>query len=379
MNWSFRLFTIRGIDVRVHVTFVLILLWAAYYWSTVVDDGARGVVFGIVATILLFACVTLHELGHSVQAQAYDIHVQDITLLPIGGLARLDNIPEDPRKEFRIAIAGPLVNVVIAAVLAVVSVFVDTSSLTSPERMIDDLQAGTWRAMLSYLLFANILLVLFNLIPAFPMDGGRILRSLLAMRMPHVQATRIAGGIGQAMALLLGFLGFASGNFFLILIAIFVWFGAGQESAQAEVRHALSGATVSQVMSASPITLMPSDPLLRAVQLTLSSSQSDFPVIDREDYVVGLLTIDALLKAMHESPGVVVGEVMKRDFAVARPDEDVVVVQERLAAERQRAMVVIADNGRLLGLLTANDIAEAFRLFSAQPQLAGRLSGGVSR
>jgi Zn-dependent protease/predicted transcriptional regulator len=372
MNWSFRLFTIRGIDVRVHVTFVLILIWAAYYWSAVVDDGARGVVFGIVATILLFACVTLHELGHSVQAQAYGIHVQDITLLPIGGLARLDSIPEDPRKEFRIAIAGPLVNVVIAVVLAVVSAFVDSSSWTSPDRMIDELQDGTWRAMLSYILFANVLLVLFNLIPAFPMDGGRILRSLLAMRMPHVQATRIAGGIGQAMALLLGFLGFASGNFFLILIAIFVWFGAGQESAQAEVRHALSGATVSQVMSASPITLMPSDPLLRAVQLTLSSSQADFPVVDREGYVVGLLTIDVLLKGMHESPGVLVGEVMKRDFAVARPNEDIAVVQERLAAEQQRAMVVIADNGRLLGLLTANDIAEAFRLFSAQPELAGR-------
>lgn len=372
MNWSFKLFTVRGIQVRVHVTFVLILLWAAYYWSTVVDDGVRGVVFGIVATILLFSCVTLHELGHSVQAQAFGIHVRDITLLPIGGLARLDSIPEDPQKELRIAIAGPLVNVVIAAVLAVISVFVDRGSLTSPGRMIDELQDGTWRAMVSYLLFANVLLVLFNLIPAFPMDGGRILRSLLAMKMPHLQATKIAGGIGQAMALLLGFLGFASGNFFLILIAIFVWFGAGQESAQAEVRQAFAGATVSQIMSASPITLTPADPLLRAVQLTLSSSQADFPVIDREHYVVGLLTIDILLKGLHETPGVTVGDVMNRDFAVARPNEDIALVQERMASAKQRAMLVIADNGRLLGLLTVNDVAEAFRLFSAQPALAHR-------
>jgi len=375
MNWSFKLFAVRGIDVRVHVTFVLILLWASYYWSTVVDDGVsgiRGVVFGIVATLLLFACVTLHELGHSVQAQAYGIGVKDITLLPIGGLARLDQIPEDPRKEFRIAIAGPLVNVVIAFVLAIVSAIVDPDSLTSPARMIDDLQEGTWRALIAYLLFANIWLVLFNLIPAFPMDGGRILRSLLAMRMPHPRATRIAAGIGQAMALLLGFLGFASGNYFLILIAIFVWFGAGQESAQTEVRHILAGATVAQIMTPSPITMSPADPLLRAVQLTLSSSQADFPVIDREGYVVGLLTIDLLLKGMHETPGVSAGEVMRRDFAVARPNEDISVVQERLATAQQRALLVIADNGQLMGLLTANDIAEAYRLFSAQPQLARR-------
>jgi len=372
MNWSFNIFTFRGIEVRVHVTFVLILLWASYYWSSVVDDGVRGVIFGVVATILLFTCVTLHELGHSVQAQAYGIGVKDITLLPIGGLARLDRIPEDPKQEFRIAIAGPLVNVGIASVLAIVSAIVDPDALTSPARMIDDLQAGTWRALIAYLLFANIWLVLFNLVPAFPMDGGRILRSLLAMKMPHPRATKIAASIGQAMALLLGFLGFSTGNYFLILIAIFVWFGASQEGAQAEVRNVLAGATVSRVMSPSPITLAPDDPLLRAVQLTLRSPQSDFPVIDRDGYVVGLLTMDILLKGMHQSRGSNVGEAMRRDFAVARPQEDIALAQERLATAQQRALVVVADNGRLLGLLTASDIAEAFRLFTANPDLGRR-------
>jgi Zn-dependent protease/CBS domain-containing protein len=360
----------------VHVTFVLILIWAAYYWSAVVDDGLRGIVFGVVATILLFVCVTLHELGHSVQAQAYGIQVQDITLLPIGGLARLERIPDEPRQEFRIAIAGPLVNVVIAAVLGVLLLIVDRDTLSSVDRMVDDMERGTWQAMLTYIFYANVALVLFNIIPAFPMDGGRILRSLLAMRMPFARATGIAAGIGQAMALLLGFLGFATGNFFLILIAIFVWFGASQENAQATVRSVLSGATVSAVMSPQPLTLFPTDSLLRAIQMTLQSPQADFPVVDREGYVAGLLTTEALLKGMHDDPGASVGEIMRRDYVIARPEEDVAMAQERLAGAGQRALIVIADNGRLAGLLTVMDIAEAYRLFAAQPELVrARMTG----
>jgi Zn-dependent protease/CBS domain-containing protein len=376
VSWSFRIASFRGIDIRVHVTFVLILIWAGYYWSTVVDDGVRGIVFGVVATLLLFACVTLHELGHSIQAQAYDVDVEDITLLPIGGVARLKEIPSDPMKEFRIAIAGPLVNVVIAAILLVVSAVALPDAIDTPDGILDEMRAGTWQALVSYLLFANILLVLFNLIPAFPMDGGRILRSVLAMRMPYARATRIASGIGQAMAFVFGFLGFATGNFFLILIAIFVWFGAGQENAQAEIRDALGGATIGQIMSPEPMTLVPSDQLLRAVQMTLSSSQADFPVLDRDGYVVGLLTMDALLKGLHEAPTATVGEVMRRDFPTARPDEDIALVRERMASDQHRALVVLSDSGRLLGLITANDIAEAFRLFLAQPGLVQRATTG---
>lgn len=372
MSWSFKLFTYRDIDVKVHVSFVLILLWASYYWSSVVDDGSRGIVFGIVATLLLFACVTLHEFGHAIQAQAYGIGVRDITLLPIGGLARLDEIPEDPRKEFRIAIAGPLVNVVLAILLALVSYFVVRDLVTSPLTMIDELQNGTWQALLAYLLFANVWLVLFNMIPAFPMDGGRILRSLLAMRIPHSRATRIAALVGQAMALILGLVGFSTGNYFLILIAIFVWFGAGQESSQSEVKHALTGTEVSHVMSPYPSTLSPSDPVTRAVELTLSTSQSDFPVIDRDGYVVGLLTLDEILRTIHQQTGGTVAEAMRRDYEIARPEEDLIIVQNRLAESKHRAMPVISANGQLVGLLTAADIGEAFRIFSAQPELAGQ-------
>ncbi len=348
---------------------MLILIWAGWYWSAILDDGARGVVFGVVATILLFVCVVLHELGHSVQAQAYDIEVVDITLLPIGGLARLERIPEEPVQEFRIAIAGPLVNVIIAIVLVAVGLVLDYDRTISPATMIDDLQEGTWRALLSYLLFANVVLVLFNLIPAFPMDGGRILRSLLAMRMPYARATGIAAGVGQAMALLLGFLGFASANFFLILIAIFIWFGASSEGAAVQLRSVLSGIQVNQAMSRQPLTLSASDPLHRAVQLTLQSSQSDFPVLDPSGYVVGLLTMERLLSAIHEDSSQSVGTAMRSDFAVARPDEDLSEVQQRLAGAQMRTMLVISDNGRLLGMLTLNDIAEAFRLLSAQPEL----------
>ena len=373
MSWSFRLARIAGVDLRVHVTFVLILIWAAYYWSLVVDDGARGAVFGIFAILLLFVSVTLHEFGHAIQAKAYGIDVEDITLLPIGGVARLAEIPKDPKQEFRIAIAGPLVTVAIVIVLGIVSLAVGRDSLSSPSTMIDDMREGTAGALLDYLLFANIALVLFNLVPAFPLDGGRILRSLLAMRIPYARATQIASVVGQGFALLLGLFGFATANFFLILIAIFIWLGAGQESAMAQIKDVLSGALVSQVMSREPYTLTPTDTLQRPVSLTLTTSQSDFPVIDRDGYVAGLLTLDGVLKGLQEDPNGIVGQYMRRDFPVARPDEKLSDVQERLGASGERTMAILDERGRLVGVLTAADIAEALRLFSAQPELIRRV------
>jgi Zn-dependent protease/CBS domain-containing protein len=370
MSWSFRLLRIQGIDIRVHVTFVLILIWAAYYWSVVVDDGLRGAIFGVIATLLLFVCVTLHELGHSFQAKAYGIDVEDITLLPIGGLARLGQIPKDPKQEFRIAVAGPLVNVVIAVLLIAVTVILGRDTFTSPGALIRSMQTGDVGALLDYLLFANIALVLFNIIPAFPMDGGRILRSLLAMRISHARATQIAASIGQAMALLLGLFGFATGNFFLILIAIFIWFGAGQENAMVQMADVLGGALVGQVMSRAPHTLGPNETLQQAVALTLTTTQSDFPVIDRDGYVTGILTLDGLLKGLQERADGRVAEAMRHDALVARPDERLTEAQDRLATSGQRTMVVLDNSGHLVGMLTAADIAEALRLFSAQPDLA---------
>jgi Zn-dependent protease len=228
MSWSIKFARIAGIDLKIHLTFLIFLVWIGSTYLA--RGGAEFAIQGILFIILLFACVLLHELGHALTANAFGIPTTDITLLPIGGVARLQRIPSEPKQELLIAIAGPLVNVVIAALLifylgerAAVSDFED---LNTPRV-----------AMLSKLASVNIGLVLFNLLPAFPMDGGRILRALLAMRMNYLRATQIAASIGQGLAILLGVIGFFS-NTFLLFIAFFVFMGAQQEAAMARMRFA---------------------------------------------------------------------------------------------------------------------------------------------
>lgn len=366
MNWSVNLVRIRGIQLRVHVTFALILVWGAYYWGTQADDGAHGALFGVAATLLLFLCVTLHELGHSVQARAYGIQVPDITLYPIGGVARLQEIPAEPVKEFRIAIAGPLVNLVIVAVLWVIGGIVGIPALRWPGDLFHVLRNPTWKLLLPYLAFANLSLFLFNLLPAFPMDGGRILRSLLAMRLDYRRATGIAVAIGQAMAFLFGLYGFATGEYFLILVAIFVYMGAGQEGQQTSIRELLGDTTVAQGMIRQPWSVAPEFPLGRAIELTLSTAQSDFPVVDRAGRVVGLLTLADLLAALPERPNAAIGDVMRRDFPTARPEERLVDVQARVAESGGRAIPVLTPDGGLAGLLTMTDIGEVIQVLQVQ-------------
>src|SRR5918999_1389957 len=229
MSWSFPLLRLRGIEIRVHATFALILVWAAYYWGFGTDAGARGALFGVVATLLLFVCVTLHELGHAVAAQRYGIEVR-----------------ENPKQELWIALAGPAVNVAIAAVLIAAGAVLEATSLLMPADLGDTMRDTEWSGLLAYLTLANVGLVLFNAIPAFPLDGGRVLRALLALRLDYRRATRIAVAVGQGLALLLGLLGFASGDYFLIAIALFVWFGASAEGHHVAVEDVLGGATVGQ-------------------------------------------------------------------------------------------------------------------------------------
>jgi stage IV sporulation protein FB len=366
MSWSIDLFRIKGIQLRVHVTFALILIWGAYYWSSVADDGARGALFGVVATLLLFLCVTLHELGHALQARAYGIGVQDITLYPIGGVARLADIPRNPMREFRIAIAGPLVNVAIVILVVAIGRLVDEPALRGLGNLRDEMRDSQWKLLLRYLGTANLALAVFNLLPAFPMDGGRILRSLLAMRFDYARATRIAAGIGQAMALFFGLFGFATGNFLLIVVAVFVWMGAGQESQQTSIREILGRTTVGEVMTRQPWSVAPDFPIRRAAELTLSTPQSDFPVVDRGGAVVGMLTLPDIMRGLQSNPDSAIAELMQRQFQLARPYEPVVEVQERFASGGGRALPVIGDRGELAGLLTVTDIAEAIRLLSVR-------------
>src|SRR5918995_166769 len=374
MSWSLPLLRVWGIEIKVHVTFALILVWAVYSWGIATGAGLQGALFGIVATLLLFVCVTLHELGHAFQALKYGIEVEDITLLPIGGVARL-RVPDNARQELAIAIAGPAVNVAIAAVLIAVGALTGTTVVEDPTAVETAMGRANWGSLLPYLTVANIGLVLFNAIPAFPLDGGRVLRALLALRLDYARATAIAVAIGQGLALLLGLVGFLGGNYFLIVIAIFVWIGASQEGEQVALRRMLGGATVGQAMIRRPQVLAAADPLGHAVELTLSTAQADFPVVDAGGRVVGLLTLDDLLRGLRDQPAATVSEAMRREFPVARPEESVAAAQGQLDEGRVRALPVVQSDGRLAGLLTAADIREGLRPLPARPQ-AGIIGAG---
>lgn len=369
MSWSIKLFRIRGIEVKVHLTFLLILVWAAYRWGISQGGGLEGALFGVVVTLLLFACVTLHELGHSFQALRFGIPVKDITLWPFGGLAQIERIPEDPKQELRIAIAGPAVSLAIALILILVSRVLHVQGWMGVDRLYQALGNVSWQGLLAYLVTANLVLALFNLLPAFPMDGGRVLRAFLAMRMDYRRATKLAIGIGQTLAWALGLWGFVSGSYTLIFVAIFVYMAAGQEGRTVQAKDILGDVQVGQVMSRQVELLAPNDPLDRAVELTLRTLQADFPVV-AEGRLVGFLTEKDLLAGLQGAGGAQpVGLAMRRDHPAVSADASLFEVQQQMSSARLRAVPVTEDD-RVIGLLTTADVNEAYRLLSIQPELS---------
>lgn len=355
MKWSWKIGEYRGIPVRVHATFVLIIAWVAIsQWYASGDVGA--LIASVIFILALFGCVLLHEFGHALTAQKYNIKTRDITLLPIGGVARLERMPDDPRQEFWVALAGPAVNVLIAGVLFL---WLWVTDSLAPMRDVS-LISGPF---LGRLMVVNIWLVLFNLLPAFPMDGGRVLRAFLAMRMDYGRATNIAAGIGQGMALLFGFLGFFT-NPFLIFIALFVWIGAVSESGMAQMRSSFDGIPVSTAMITDFYSLRSTDYLTRAIERIMAGSQQDFPVIDNEQ-VVGILTRDKLVSALNKhGQNAKVGEVMQRDFQAADSSEMLQTAFMRLQGCDCKIMPVLR-SGRLVGLLTMENIGELMMIQSA--------------
>lgn len=355
MKWSWKLGTFAGIDVHVHATFALLLSWVAMtHWF-----AARSVVAafdGVVFILAVFLCVVLHEFGHALTARRYGIGTRDITLLPIGGVARLERMPEEPRQELVVAAAGPAVNVVIAALLyAVLKV---TSGLQPLEEL------GVARgSLLERLMVVNVSLVVFNLIPAFPMDGGRMLRAGLATRLSYPRATRIAAGVGQAVAIVFGFVGLFT-NPFLVLIALFVWIGASQEAGIVTARSALAGLPVRAAMLTDFRVLSPGDSLARAVQLLLGGSQTDFPVADG-GRLVGILRRNDLVRVLAErGPGAAVADAMLRDC----PTADVRADLDRLFTQLKTSecpVVPVLEDGVLVGLVTLENLQELLMVRAA--------------
>src|SRR5437588_2592146 len=304
MGWSLPIFRIAGIQLRIHVTFLLLIGWLAFSYYSAVDSAVAAA--RILFVLLLFACVVLHEFGHALAAKAFGINTPDITLLPIGGVARLERMPEKPVQELVIALAGPMVNVVIALGLFVAG---GSQALLNPSTV----EGG---GLVAQLLTINILLVLFNLLPAFPMDGGRVLRALLATRMSYARATQVAATVGQGFAFVFGFLGLLNPNWFmLIFIALFVYIGASQEAALAQMKDVSRRFPVSSAMVREFRTLSEGASLEEAVDALLATSQHDFPVVDETGNVVGLLTRQNLISALRKNyPTLRVADVMRRDI-----------------------------------------------------------------
>ena len=358
MGWSLPIFRIAGIQLRIHVTFVLLIAWLAFGYYA--QGGSPAAAEGVIFVLLLFLCVVLHEFGHALAAKAFGINTPDITLLPIGGVARLERMPEEPKQELVIAVAGPAVNVVIALGLFVaggsfINPFVNPAA---PERV----------GLVSQLLIINVLLVAFNLLPAFPMDGGRVLRALLAARMSYARATQIAATVGQGFAFVFGFIGLIW-NPFLIFIALFVYIGASQEAALAQMKDVSRRFPVSSAMVREFRTLPEDATLEEAVDALLATSQHDFPVVDETGNVAGVLTRHDLIAALRKNdPALRVGDVMRRNIPTVttgtRFEEAFRIMQECNCP----AVPVLDSMKRLVGLLTPENVTELMMIQSAMPR-----------
>lgn len=348
MKWSTKLGRFKGIDVYIHYTFWLIFLWVgAIYWVRYKNIGS--VIEGVLLVMTVFGCVLLHEFGHALTAQKYGINTRDITLLPIGGLAKLEKIPEKPIQEFWITLAGPAVNVVIASLLFLILY------LSGNLQQLTNISI-TEGSFIEKLMLVNVVLVVFNILPAFPMDGGRVLRAVLAMHMDYTKATQVAVSIGQGMAFLFGFIGLFT-NPFLVIIALFVWIGATMEGSIVQLKSLLGGIPVKDAMITDFKTLNAHDELSEAVGLVISGSQKDFPVI-KDQEVIGVLTQKDLLQGLSEKgQNSIVSDAMTTNFKTVGDSELLDSAFFQFEGTDCKTIPVIR-YGKLIGILTLDNIGE---------------------
>jgi stage IV sporulation protein FB len=360
MGWSLNIGSIAGTAVRVHITFLLFLGWI--FGAAYVSGGQTSAWTSLIFILLVFLCVLAHEFGHIFTARAFGVKTPDVVLLPIGGVARLERIPERPLEEFLIAIAGPAVNVVIA--LALIALGGADLSSNAAMAAIDSDKIS----MVDRLAAVNLFLALFNLIPAFPMDGGRVLRALLSTRLGFVRATEVAAAIGQGFAFLLGFIGLFY-NPILIFIAIFVYLAAASEAHMVALRSVSRGVPAMSATMTRIATLKPDAPIDEAVQVLLQTSQGEFPVVDEAGKPVGLLVRAGIIRALKElGPDAKVGQAMTKDIAVidrrAPLDDALRLLQDKAAP----AVAVVEPDGRLVGLISTETVGELMLVSQAMPQ-----------
>ena len=355
MKWSWKIARLAGIDVYIHATFFILIAWIALsYWQMSGNLTAFLSTVGFIG--LLFSCVVLHELGHALAARRYGIQTRHITLLPIGGVAMLEKMPDDPKEEIIVSLAGPAVNVAIVAVLYLWLIISDTLVPVHTAYF-------TGGSLLEKLILVNIVLAVFNLLPAFPMDGGRVLRATLSMRMDRNRATRIAASVGQGMAIFFGFMGLLY-NPFLVVIALFIWIGAAAEAGQEEVKSSLSGMNTGQAMLTDFQILSPDEYLSRAIELTMAGSQKEFPVLV-DGVMVGVLTQTDMLRGLQaQGEDALVGDWMESRVKNADINEPLESVLERLK-DCECRLLSVTDAGRISGIINLDNIMELIRIQTA--------------
>ena len=358
MKWSITLGRFGGTAVKIHITFLIFLAWIGF--SAWRREGSAAALNSVLFIALIFLCVVLHEFGHVLMARRFGIPTSEVTLLPIGGVASLQRMPTRPMQEFLVAIAGPAVNLVIGAVLFLIAGGLGADSLGR----LDDPHVS----LIARLAVTNIFLAVFNLIPAFPMDGGRVLHALLAARLGGPEATRIAAVIGQALAFVFGFLGLF-GNPLLLFIAVFIYIAASAEGRESELHEALRGLGAAEVMETQFATITAEANLGHAVDALLSSAQHEFPVVDPEGKPIGLLTREDILTALPQHDrATLASSLMRAPVQTVWASTPAEAALDRLEERTTSALCVVNSDGAVIGLVTRHALAEVMMIKSLRPE-----------
>lgn len=347
MKWSFQIGKLFGIPIRVHFTFLLLLLFIGISGSK--QGGSTSAVFGMATIVFIFFCVILHEVGHSLMAKHYGINVKDIVLLPIGGVSRMDEIPENPKEEINISLVGPLVSFGLAILFFILAKLLNQSisfkSLT--------IFRGN---LIANLFWINSILGLFNLIPAFPMDGGRVLRGILATSMDSLKATKIAVGVGQGFAILLFFIGIFF-NWWMALIAIFIYLGAEGEERMMTVRASLAKSPVRLAMLTDFHTVSPDETIGQVLERICHSLQQDFPVMEKDE-MVGILTREAIFSTLHKhEKSAWVKDIMQKDFISTTEDAPLSDIYKTMTIHNL-SMIPVMKEKKLKGMINLEQIGK---------------------
>ncbi|MEA3338174.1 MAG: site-2 protease family protein [Chloroflexota bacterium] len=373
MGRSLTIATVRGIEIKVHWSFVLILAYGAFTWGRIASQDAAGettslvtgAIYGVLLVLLLFVIVVFHELGHGITAQYFNIPVRDITLLPLGGVARLERQPDTPWQELLVAIAGPAVNFALMLILLpLLFAVMAVQDVNSASQVLSTYTSISLLGLVTFLVLTNLILGVFNLLPAFPMDGGRILRSLLSLALPFTTATRLAANIGRALAVMMGIWAVVNRDIFLTMIAIFIYMGASDENAETRVRDALEDMQAGDVYDRHGLVLGAAQPLSAVVNTILTSHQTNFAVLVGSQ-LAGVITTVQVIKALRRDQSeATVGTIMDRDYLRVEQSDSLYLVRTKMVQQR-RNVAAVFDGPIFLGLISAGDIHQAYKLRNA--------------